>query len=117
MNEHYLDLVRQVLDRQVVDLNHYNCGKVDDIEIDLSGEPKIIAILIGNGFASERLPEFARWVSLKLFGRRKVKIPWSDVSVITEDIKVAKAAKDYGLDERTGSIYRIIAALTETWKK
>jgi sporulation protein YlmC with PRC-barrel domain len=117
MNAHDLDIVRQVLDRQVVDANHYNCGKVDDIEIDLSGEPKVKAILIGNGFASERLPEFARWVSQKLFGRGKVRIPWNDVSVITEDVKLAKAAKDYGLEERTGMVYQIIAALPGAWRK
>ena len=32
MNGEYLDMARQVLDRQVIDCNHMLCGKVDDIE-------------------------------------------------------------------------------------
>ena len=58
MSEHHLDIVRQVLDRQVVDANHIYCGKVDNIVIDLKGRPKITAILVGNGPASDRLPVF-----------------------------------------------------------
>ena len=57
MSEHYLDVVRKVLDRPLIDANHNDCGKVDDIELDLVGEPKIVALLVGNEYASERLPE------------------------------------------------------------
>jgi len=118
MSEHHLDIVRQVLDRQVVDVNHYNCGKVDDIELDLSGKtPTVTAILVGNQYSSERLPEFAKWISQKLFGQSRVKIPWSDVSVITEDVKLAKNADEYGLDERNGFVYRFIEKLPGAWRK
>ena len=117
MSEHHLDLVRQVLDRPVVDSNHYNCGKVDDIELDLSGKPNVNALLVGNDLTSDRLPEFARFISRKLFGRSKVKIPWSEVTVITEDIKLAKTAKEYGLDERKGFIFEFISKLPGAWKK
>jgi sporulation protein YlmC with PRC-barrel domain len=117
MNEHYLDLVRQVLDRQIVDANHLNCGKVDDIEISLKGKPRITAILVGNGAASNRLPQLARYISRVFFGRRVVKIPWSEVSVITENIKLASDAKVYGLDERKGWTYNIVEKLPGAWKK
>ena len=117
MSEHHLDIIRQVLDRQLVDANHNHCGKVDDVELDLEGEPKVIALLVGNEFASDRLPEFARYVSRKLFGRRRLKIPWSEVSVITDDIKLAQDAKEYGLDERKGFVFEFISKLPGAWKK
>ena len=118
MSEHHLHIVKHVLDEEVVDANHMSCGRVDDIEIDFSGkQPKVTAILIGNGPASDRLPELARVISRKLFGRRKVKVPWSEVSVITTHIKLAKDAKEYGLDERKGLAYDIISKLPGAWRK
>jgi len=117
MSEHHLDLVRQLLDRQVVDKNHVYCGKVDDIVIDLKGGPKVKAILIGNGAASDRLPEFARWLSRTLFGRGITKIPWSDVLVVSDVIKLASDAKEHGLDERRGWPYDIVSKLPGAWKK
>ena len=117
MNEHYLDLVRQVLDRQIVDANHLNCGKVDDVEISLKDKPTITAILVGNGVASNRLPQLARYVSRALFGRQVIRIPWSEVSVIRDNIKLAADAKVYGLDERMGWAYNIIERLPGAWKK
>jgi sporulation protein YlmC with PRC-barrel domain len=117
MSEHHLDIVRQVLDNQVVDKNHVHCGKVDDILIDIDGDPKVTGIIIGNGAESSRLPELARWISRKLFGTQQVKIPWEDVLVITEVVKLAKDAKDYGLDERKGWTYNLISRLPGAWKK
>jgi len=116
VSEHHLDIIRQVLDRQLVDANHNHCGKVDDVELDLKRE-KVVALLVGNAFASDRLPEFARYVSRKLFGRGRTKIPWSEVSVITDDIKLAQDAKEYGLDERKGFIFEFISNLPGAWKK
>ena len=117
MSEHHLDIVRQVLDRQLVDANHYNCGRVDDIELDLSDEPRVVALLVGNEFTSDRLPELARFISRKLFGRRRVRIPWSEVSVITDDVKLVNDAKEYGLDERQGFVFNLISKLPGAWKK
>ena len=117
MSDHYLDIVRKVLDCPLVDANHNNCGKVDDIELDLEDEPKVVALLVGNEYASDRLPEFARYVSRKLFGRSRTRIPWSEVSVITDDVKLAREAKEYGLDERTGFAFDLISKLPGSWKK
>ena len=118
MSEHYLDIVRQVLDRQVVDANHFNCGKVDDIEIDFhSKTPTVTAILVGNQYSSDRLPEFAKWISQKLFGRSRVKLSWSEVTMITENVKLAKNADEYGLDERNGLVYKFISKLPGAWRK
>jgi sporulation protein YlmC with PRC-barrel domain len=117
MSEHYLDVVRKVLDSPLIDANHNNCGKVDDIELDLDGEPKIVALLIGNEYASDRLPEFARFISRKIFGRGRVRIPWDQVSMITDEIKLVGDANEYGLDERKGLVYDLISKFPGAWRK
>jgi sporulation protein YlmC with PRC-barrel domain len=117
MNEKYLDFVRQILDRQVIDANHFECGKVDDLEIDLEKTSRVTAIYIGNGAASERLPEIVKFVSQKIFGTRTVKIPWSEVLVVTDRIKLKSTAKELELDERQGWIYKFISRLPMAWKK
>jgi sporulation protein YlmC with PRC-barrel domain len=117
MSEHHLDMVRQVLDRQVVDVNQNYCGTVDDIVIDLKGRPKVTGILIGNGPASDRLPEFVRWLSRKLFGRHQTKIPWEEILVIKDVVKLASDAKTYGIDEREGWAYDLVSKFPGSWKK
>jgi sporulation protein YlmC with PRC-barrel domain len=117
MNQDFLDLARQVLDRQVIDANHFPCGKVDDLEIEGVRKLKISAILVGNGAASERLPALVKFISQKIFGKRVVRIPWSEVSVITDKIKLKSRAKELGLDERRGWAYKFISKLPRAWKK
>jgi sporulation protein YlmC with PRC-barrel domain len=115
--EDHLDLCRQVLDRQVVDSNHYPCGKVDDIEIEGDKTLRVVALLIGNGATSDRLPALPRAISRRLFGDRVVRVPWSDVDVITEEIKLRRSAMELGLDERTGFAHRLVSKLPRSWKK
>jgi sporulation protein YlmC with PRC-barrel domain len=110
-------MAKQVLDRQIVDSNHIACGKVDDLEIDGKRKLKVIAILVGNRPASARLPEFAKRLSRKLFGDRVTRIPWSEVDVITHQVKLKSTASELGLDERTGIVFKIISALPSSWKK
>src|SRR5215213_1023090 len=108
MNQKYLDFVRQILDRQIIDANHFPCGKVDELEIDFQKGARVTAIIIGNGAASERLPELAKFLSRKIFGTRRVRIPWSEVSVVTDRIKLKSTAQELKLDERKGWVYKII---------
>lgn len=117
MNQDFLDMARQVLDRQVVDANHFACGKVDDLEIEGGEKLKITAILIGNGAASERLPELVKVISQKIFGRRTVRIPWSEVNVITDEVKLKSTAEELNLDERKGFAFKIVSRLPMAWKK
>src|ERR1041385_1876518 len=101
MNQKYLDFVRQILDRQVVDANHFPCGKVDELEIDLTGGLRVTAIIIGREAATERLPVLVRVLTRKIFGTgQDVRIPWSEVSVITDRIKLKSTAAELNLDER-----------------
>ena len=119
MTETFLDIARQVLDRQLVDSNNVPCGKVDDVEVegDAGGELKITALLVGNGAASERLPELFKAVSQTLFGRYVVRVPWSEVEVITQHIKLSSRADELGLGEEGGAAARFIRKLPGAWKK
>jgi sporulation protein YlmC with PRC-barrel domain len=118
MKQDYLDMIRNVLDRQVIDANNIPCGKVDDLEIEgkAGSELRIKAILIGNGAASERLPELFKWMSQKIFGRRVVKVPWREVSVITDKIKLKSRADELNLSENKSIAFKIISVIP-AWKK
>jgi sporulation protein YlmC with PRC-barrel domain len=114
-----LDIARQILDRQLVDSNNVPCGKVDDVEIEggASDKLKIKALLVGNGVTSERLPELFKFVSRAVFGRRVVRVPWSEVSVITQHVKLKSRADELGLGEAGGAASRFIKKLPGAWKK
>jgi hypothetical protein len=119
VSQDYLDMARQVLDRLVVDCNNVPCGRVDDLAIE--GDPgtqlEIREILIGVGPASARLPELARVIIQKVFGKRRIAIPWSEVTVITDHIKLKSSASDLGLDEARSFAFTIISSLPGAWKK
>jgi sporulation protein YlmC with PRC-barrel domain len=119
MMQDYLDIVRQVLDRQIVDANNVPCGKVDDVEVEgeAGGELKIKALLVGHGAASDRLPEICKAVSRKIFGARVVRVPWSEVSIITDHIKLKSRADELDLGEAGSIASKIVSKLPGAWKK
>ncbi len=99
MQQDYLDLAREVLDRQIIDANQVPCGKVDDIEVKGgAGELKITSILVGGEARSERAPGLVRWLVRILLGTKMVRVPWSEVSIITHHVKLKSTAHELGLD-------------------
>jgi len=119
MKPDYLEMARQVLDRQVVDANNVPCGKVDDLQLEggAGKQLRIIAILIGHGAAADRLPELAKLILRKVMGKRTVSVPWREVTVITNRIKLGKTARELKLDESRSAAFKIISALPGAWKK
>ena len=119
MSEEYLDIARAVLDRLVVDRDNVPCGRVDDLRIqgEMGTDLNVTHILMGAGPASDRLPELPRVIVQKFFGKRQVMIPWSEVEVITDHLKLKSTTKELGLDETAGLPYKIISALPGSWKK
>ena len=119
MNRDYLDMARQVLDRLVVDCNNVPCGRVDDLTME--GAPgtqlKIKDIVIGPGPASARLPELGRVIVRKVFGKRCVAIPWAEVMIVTDHIKLKSSARELRLDETRSRAFKIINSLPGAWKK
>lgn len=105
--EPYIDVFRQVVDHAVIDTDDWMCGIVDDIEVEGGpGEPlRITALLIGPGAWTPRTPALFAWLLPKLFGARCIRVPWSEVSVVGEHIRLKGRRENYGLatvDRRIG---------------
>jgi len=108
MKQDYLDIARQVLDRQLIDSNNVPCGKVDDLEIEVEGEAmKVKAILVGRGVRARRLPALLRLIAEKTAGGKAVRVPWEQVEVITSQIKLKSRADELGLNktEREAAVW------------
>jgi sporulation protein YlmC with PRC-barrel domain len=88
-----LDLLRDVLDHEMVDVDGVSCGMVDDIELSNTPRgPAVTALLVGPGAWSPRLPACLDWPVKKLFGRQVVRVPWQEVTEIGEVIKLRSTA-------------------------
>lgn len=94
-----LELLRDVLDHDVVDVDGVRCGMVDDIEFaeGPAGEPVAAALLVGPGAWQARLPALVCVVSAWLFGRATTRVPWSDIATLTQSVKLARRAGELGL--------------------
>ena len=80
-----LELMRDVLDHDVVDVDGVRCGMVDDIEFaeGPAGAPVVAALLAV--------------VSAWLFGRARTRVPWGEVAELTQSVKLARRASELGL--------------------
>jgi hypothetical protein len=76
--QEYLDIARQVLDRQLIDSNNIPCGKADDLEVECGpgGRLKITAILVGPDARARRLPGLLRTLARRFLGDNVVRVPW-----------------------------------------
>lgn len=111
MKQDFLEMVRNILDHELIDSNNVPCGKVDDLEI--VGEPgkqlKVVAILTGRSSVINRMPAFARRILQKFVKRQEMRIPWEEVIVITAKVKLNHTYQELGLnqaDERIGKFFK-----------
>ena len=112
MKEKYLNLVQMVLDHQLIDANYIECGKVTDIEIEGGpDELRVTALLTGPGVAAGHMPRILQALIRKIFGRRVTRIPWSEVRVITSQIKLGSTAPQLGLNAAEQKVARWLARL------
>ena len=107
MSRHSLDLMRELLDHEVVDSEDVACGRVDDIELaNLPGKgPIVTALLIGPGAWARRLPALLQWFAVHLCGKAIVRVPWEEVAEIGQSIRLrstASALKLGRLDRKVG---------------
>ena len=103
----YVDLYRQVLDHALLDADDWMCGTVDDLEVEGGiGEPlRVTALLVGPGAWVPRLPALFARLLPRVLGDHCVRVPWSEVSELGEDIKLRSRAAALGLasiDRRLG---------------
>jgi sporulation protein YlmC with PRC-barrel domain len=90
-------LVRQVLDKQLVDKDGLKAGKVDDLLLELrdDGPPEVAAILTGPNSVASLLPgwldRFTLWIRLAVLGLDRaepVEVGWSHVTAIDVTVHV-----------------------------
>ncbi|HXG92885.1 MAG TPA: hypothetical protein VNN73_11035 [Blastocatellia bacterium] len=90
------DLIRDVLDKQLVDRNQNSIGKVDGIIVALrEGKPPRVAYIeVGTVALARRLnPRLAKWAAalerrLKVSEGEPYRIPWSKVREVGIDVEV-----------------------------
>ena len=94
-----IELLRDVLDHDIVDVDGVRCGIVDDIEF---GEgpgdaPIVTALLVGPGAWQARLPALLGVAAEWLFGSARIRVPWGDVAALTQSVKLGRRASEVGL--------------------
>ncbi len=100
MKQPSLDLVREVLDHEIVDVDGVPCGVVDDVEFTgNAGEPaQAVALLVGPGAWGPRLPPLLAFLVRHTAGSRCVRVPLEAVQKIDERIVLKHSARDARLD-------------------
>ena len=113
MNHEIVDLVRSVLDHEIVDADGVPCGMVDDVE--LSGGPgttlKVAALLTGPGVWTERLPRVVRRLARAVVGRQQSRIAWSEVASAGDRIQLKSTAEELGLNGGDRKLARWVARI------
>jgi sporulation protein YlmC with PRC-barrel domain len=105
----FLDLVRMVMDHPLLDSDVVDCGKVDDVELELAnGELRATAILSGPGPASAHLPRWTGALARALFGRRATHIPWQEIALVKGRIILRSTSESLGLGEADRALSRWI---------
>ena len=95
----YLDLVRMITDHQLLDADYVECGKVDDIELEMEeGRLRATALWTGPGAAFAHLPEWMQGIARKLFGARATRIPWTELALVESRLKLRSSSEALGLD-------------------
>jgi len=93
-----LDLLREVLDHEVVDSEGIGCGMVDDLEFRVTEQGLVVtALLVGPGAWVPRLPALFAVMAGKVFGRQRVRVPWHHVVKVGEVIRLDATAPSLGL--------------------
>jgi sporulation protein YlmC with PRC-barrel domain len=99
-----MNLVRDVLDKELLDYEEEPMGRVDGLvmHVGKSSQPRITHIEVGGAAPWGRVhPAFARLAKrlALVWGprrREQVRIPWSRVKTVGRDIKLDVEAKDTG---------------------
>jgi hypothetical protein len=112
MRRRYFELVQMLMDRQLLDARDRACGRVDDLELQGgAGELEVTAILTGPGVAISRLPSWLEGLAARIFGRRRSRIPWSDVDTVTAQVKLAPGADTKPFERAEEGVGRWLARL------
>ena len=109
-----IDLVRAILDHELLDAQKKPCGRVDDLVLDYSnaGVPHVTAVAVGAAARSRRLPRPLAGLLLRWARRHDRKpLPWSVVGEIGEEVRLTERAADLGLNALEHRLARWLAKL------
>jgi len=114
-----MDLVRDVLDKRVVDRHGRDMGRVDSIVLDARDgtAPRVAAFDLGPAILASRVrPIFGRWVEAleHAFGvdaGRPVRIPFREVLGIADHVKVDVAFGDTAAATIELRLRRLVGAI------
>jgi hypothetical protein len=113
MSDRPLDLVREVLDHELLDPDGRPCGMVDDIE--LAGKPgaalRVVGIVVGPPVWGARLPFGLGRAVRAVFGKRLVRVPWQEVRLQGDRLHLRQPARALGLGSAERRFGRWIARL------
>ncbi len=107
-----IDLLRDVLDHEIVDSDGIACGMVDDIEfVSTPTGPAVAALLVGPGAWLTRVPSLVAVIGEWMFGRSRVAVPWVHVAEISEVIRLDAKSADLRLGRTDVKVGRWLAKL------
>lgn len=97
-----LEVVKEVLDHQLLDRDGRRCGNVDDLELEgAPGRPlRVAAVISGPGAWRARTPRgllLLVWPLERLFGRGTTRIDWERVSDVGAAVELDVVAREVGL--------------------
>jgi len=113
MKRDVFDIALELLDHEVIDAAGVPCGIVDDVE--LAGEPGeplyAVALLVGPGTVADRLNWPFNALMRRVFGRSRVRVPWSEVQAVAERITLRDSAQSHGLGGADRRCARLVARI------
>jgi len=99
MKPGHIDLGRTVLDHQIYDRDHLECGKVDDLELaHVDGVLRVTAVRTGPGVAAKRLPGWLDALAVRILGNSTTRIPWQEMEIIGKRLQLSIRARERRLD-------------------
>lgn len=112
MKPGHADLGRSLLDAQIYDVDHLECGKVDEIELLIEdGAMRVTSIRTGPGVAARRLPGPLSRLALRILGGASTRIPWQEVEIVEDRVKLRIQARERGLGKADRAAARWIRPL------
>src|SRR5215212_4641052 len=108
-----IDLARDVLESELVDVDGMPCGRVDNIDLETgsNGELRIRVLLVGPGALSFRLPALVERLVQICISRHQVIVPWSEIERVDGRVRLRRRADELKLANANRIVGRWIAKL------
>jgi sporulation protein YlmC with PRC-barrel domain len=109
------DLVRDLLDHEIVDSEGVSCGMVDDVQLALGDEGlAVTALRCGPAVSAQRLPAWLRVAARACGVQRRVRVPMAELESMTEVVTLKRRAAELGLGVAERRVARWLARIVGT---